>query len=69
MLRVNIAEQSGTDPDAHMYPVLVAAATLAAITAAYEHWLRAGTPDALLPRFLIDAFAIVDAGYPIPRTD
>jgi AcrR family transcriptional regulator len=49
MLAAAIAERTGTDLEADMFPAVLAGAVAAAIQAAHEQWLRADPPVALIP--------------------
>ncbi|PRX96728.1 TetR family transcriptional regulator [Allonocardiopsis opalescens] len=60
-----VAERTGTDPDADMYPRLVAAAVGAAITVAMGQWMRADPPVPMAP-LLDDALDRLRAGLPEP---
>jgi AcrR family transcriptional regulator len=60
-----VAARTGTDAAVDLYPNLLSAAALAAITTALKLWTRSdGTAN--LPDLLADAFAQVRAGVPEP---
>jgi AcrR family transcriptional regulator len=64
-LAAAVAERTGTDAARELYPVLAAAAIVAASSAAVEHWLRAHPPLAI--NVLIrEAVGRVSAGLPMP---
>jgi AcrR family transcriptional regulator len=48
-LAAAIADRTGTDPEANMFPAVLAGAVSAAIQVAHERWLRADPPVALIP--------------------
>ena len=49
MLAAAIAERTGTDLEADMFPAVLAGAVAAAIQVAHERWLQADPPVALIP--------------------
>ncbi|MDH2426559.1 TetR family transcriptional regulator [Sphaerisporangium sp. TRM90804] len=60
-----VAERTGTDPTADLYPGLVAGAVGSALDVAMEHWLRAEPPVPFEP-LLRDALRQLAAGLPTP---
>lgn len=66
-LAAAVAERTGTDPDRHLYPHLVAGTVAAAVQAAVGHWLYADPPVPLVP-LLRDALHGMAAGLPDPST-
>lgn len=64
-LAAAIAERTGTEVEADMYPRLMAAAVVAAIQVAMRQWLTADPPVAALP-LLRDALTQLAAGLPAP---
>jgi AcrR family transcriptional regulator len=60
-----VAERTGTDPGRDLYPNLVAAAVLAAVTTAMAHHLRTD-PPVPVDRLLADALGRLAAGLPTP---
>ncbi|WP_433358939.1 TetR/AcrR family transcriptional regulator [Streptosporangium sp. CA-115845] len=66
-LAAAVAERTGTDPDRHLYPHLVAGAVTAAVQAAVGHWLYADPPIPLVP-LLRDTLRLLAAGLPDPST-
>jgi AcrR family transcriptional regulator len=64
-LAAAIAERTGTDAEADLYPKLAAAAIGAAIGAAIDHYLNADPPIAPVAA-LRDALDRITAGLPVP---
>jgi AcrR family transcriptional regulator len=64
-LAAAVAERTGSDAARDLYPVLVAAAIGAAITAAMDQWLRADPPVAV-DGLIRDALGQLRAGLPVP---
>lgn len=60
-----IAERTGTDAKHDLYPKLVAAASMAAINTAAQHWLHSD-PDTPIERMLNEALDQLIAGLPTP---
>jgi AcrR family transcriptional regulator len=60
-----IAERTGLDPGREIYPSLVAATAVAAVTAVMERWLRMKRPPALLP-MIREALGLIERGLPEP---
>ncbi|MCI4066263.1 TetR family transcriptional regulator [Micromonospora sp. R77] len=65
-LAAAVAERTGTDLAADMYPRLVAAAASAAVGVAMRHYLDSGDPPTPIDRLIIDAFTQIAAGLPVP---
>ena len=63
-----IADRTGTDLDADMFPAVLAGAVTAAIQVAHERWLRADPPVALVP-LITEALAALSfpsaPGFPL----
>jgi AcrR family transcriptional regulator len=66
-LTQTIAERTGTDPAQDLFPTLVAAAALNALLLAFDFWLRADPPRALVP-LMRGAFHQLKAGLDVPLT-
>ncbi|WP_067176546.1 acyl-CoA-like ligand-binding transcription factor [Microtetraspora niveoalba] len=64
-LAAAVAERTGTDVAADLYPRLVAGAVTAAIRVAMEQWLRADPPVSIV-LLLRDALGQLAAGLPTP---
>lgn len=65
VLAAAIGARTGTDPQADLYPKLVAASVGAAIGTALTHWLRADPPVALGP-LISEVLEQLTAGLPAP---
>ncbi|NUP45635.1 MAG: TetR family transcriptional regulator [Streptomyces sp.] len=63
-----IGARTGTDPEADLYPKLVAAAVGAVVGTALTHWLRADPPVPLAP-LLTEALERLTAGLPAPAAN
>lgn len=66
-LAAAIAERTGTDPDADLYPGLLAATAGAAMRTALHLWGHAGDFTASLPDLVDQAWAALAAGLPSPQ--
>jgi AcrR family transcriptional regulator len=64
MLAAAIADRTGTDPEADMFPAVLAGAVAAAIQVAHERWLHADPPVPLTP-LIKDALAALR--FPLNR--
>jgi AcrR family transcriptional regulator len=62
---VAVAARTGSDPDADLYPGVVAAAAVGAMRMAVAHW-RAGGESASLPALVMSAFDVLAAGLLAP---
>lgn len=60
-----IAERTGTDPARDLYPSLVAATAIAALTIVREKWLRVERPPPLIP-MMSEALGQIERGLPEP---
>lgn len=67
-LAAAIAERTGADPDADVYPGLLAAAAGAAMRTALHLWGHAGGFTASLPDLVDQAWDALAAGLPSPTT-
>lgn len=63
-----VAERSGTDPDADLYPAVAGAVAVALVRAAFSRW-RQGDPGRSLVDLLRQAFALAGCGLEPPRPD
>ncbi|MFC7400971.1 TetR/AcrR family transcriptional regulator [Citricoccus sp. GCM10030269] len=63
-LRQGVADRTGTDPNAHMYPWLVAAAAVSAIRSALRLWAQSAATADRLPELVQDAFNQISDGLP-----
>lgn len=60
-----IAERTGLDADRELYPAIVAATAVAAVTTVLERWLRQKRPPPLVP-MIREALALLERGLPEP---
>jgi AcrR family transcriptional regulator len=60
-----VAARTGSDPDADLYPGVLAAAAVGAMRVAVAHW-RAGGESAPLPELVISAFDLLAGGLKKP---
>ncbi|SNY48809.1 TetR/AcrR family transcriptional regulator [Paractinoplanes atraurantiacus] len=65
-LAAAVAARTGTDPEADLYPKLVAAAVMAANTVTFKHFVGIGGRPAELRAMLIGALDQLAAGLPEP---
>ncbi|CAG7601085.1 TetR/AcrR family transcriptional regulator [Actinacidiphila bryophytorum] len=65
LMAAAVAARTGTDPQADLYPKLVAASVGAAIGTALTHWLRADPPVPLGP-LMSEVLEQLTAGLPAP---
>lgn len=66
VLAEEIAVRTGTDPQRNLYPRLAAAAIIAAVRAAIDHWVDAD-PSTSLTDLVDDALRQVTEGLPAPK--
>ncbi|WP_258933502.1 TetR/AcrR family transcriptional regulator [Nesterenkonia pannonica] len=66
-LSYRLGECTGTDANTDLYPSLVAAAAISAVSASLAIWSLRGLPDEDLPGLIQDAFNMVSDGYPTQR--
>jgi AcrR family transcriptional regulator len=60
-----IAERTGTDPEADLYPRLVANVTVGAVNAVLNHYVQTD-PSVVMPSVLREVFAGIAEGLPPP---
>lgn len=63
-----VAERTGTDPVADVYPKLVAAVALAAFNVVSHHYTESAARPAGFPAELTGALRLISAGLPPPRS-
>lgn len=69
MLAEEIARRTGTDPERDLYPRLTAAAVMAAVRAALDHWLAAHSEQGRRVPVTVavdEALRALAAGLPVP---
>ncbi|HET9933786.1 MAG TPA: helix-turn-helix domain-containing protein [Polyangiaceae bacterium] len=64
-LALAVAERTGLDSERDMYPSIVAATAVAAVTTVLERWLRSKRPPPLIP-MIREALELIERGLPEP---